>query len=275
MNRLDHSPSVLHNFINKPITIYYKQDTFTMNHTGTTEIQQSDMTRDELIISHMSHAKRIMRKIASQLPQHLDRDDLMSAAVIGLIMAAERFDPSRGVMFLTYAEKRIRGTILDELRAQDWLTRSLRDKFKRLERTFAGLERDLGRDPSSEEVAEAMGIQLEEYFSLLDDVHYLSVVSIDDSWADGDGSPFGLMDLLADVSIESPHEQYVKQQTSDGLQEAIEQLPDKEKEIVYRYYYEDKNLKEIGEMMNLKDARICQLHAQAVMRLRVKLKTYR
>jgi RNA polymerase sigma factor for flagellar operon FliA len=237
--------------------------------------ESRNMVRDELIVTHLSHAKRIMWKIASQLPPHLDRDDLMSAAVIGLIMAAERFDPSRGVQFLTYAELRIRGTILDELRAQDWLSRSLRDKFKRLDKTFSELERELGRDPSSEEVAVAMGLNLDDYFSLLDDVHYLSVVSIDDSWESSDGSPFGLMDILEDASIEGPHDQIVRQQTSDLLLEAIDELPEKEREIVSRYYYEDKSLKEIGEMLNLKESRICQLHGQAIMRLRVKLRLHR
>lgn len=238
-------------------------------------IEPCNAARDELIVTHLGHARRIVRKIASQLPPHLDRDDLMSAAVIGLIMAAERFDPSRGVQFLTFAEQRIRGTILDELRAQDWLTRSLREKFKRLEKTFAGLEQQLGRDPTSEEVARAMELSLDDYFSLLDDVHYLSVVSLDDSWQDSEGNPFGLLDVLHDGSCSSPHDQIVREQTTDLLREAIDELPDKEKEIVCRYYYEDKNLKEIGEMMSLKESRICQLHGQAILRLRVKLRLHR
>ena len=231
--------------------------------------------RDELIVDHLGHAKRIVRKIASQLPPHLDRDDLMSAAVIGLIMAAERFDPSRGVQFLSFAEQWIRGTILDELRAQDWLSRSLREKFKRLERTFTELERELGRDPSSEEVAKAMELSLEDYFGILDDVHYLSVVSLDNSWEDSEGSPFGLLDVIVDDSVEGPHDQMVRQQTTDLLLEAIAELPEKEQEIVTRYYYEDKNLREIGALMNLKESRVCQLHGQAILRLRVKLRLQR
>src|SRR5512138_3398731 len=117
--------------------------------------------RDELIVAHLPLVKFQVGKIASQLPPHLDREDLMSAAIVGLITAAERFEPNRGVQFKTFVEQRIRGTIMDELRAQDWLTRSLRDKFKRLEREFAILEQQLGRNPSSEEVAKAMGMELE------------------------------------------------------------------------------------------------------------------
>lgn len=231
--------------------------------------------RDNLIVTHLSHARRIVRKITSHLPQHIDREDLMSAAVIGLIMAAEKFDPARGFQFLTFAEQRIRGTILDELRAQDWLSRSLREKFKRLEKTFSSLVNKLGRDPSSEEVAQEMDIPLDEYFSLLDEVHCLSVVSIDDSWEDAEGTPFGLLDVLADNSVEGPHDQIVRQQTADQLMNAVNQLPEKEREIINRYYYDDRNMKEIGEIMELKESRICQLHGQAIMRLRVKLKSHR
>ncbi|GAM09286.1 RNA polymerase sigma factor WhiG [Geobacter sp. OR-1] len=237
--------------------------------------EAGNQVRDELIVAHLNHARRIARKIAAHLPPHLDRDDLMSAAVIGLIMAANRFDPTRGVQFISFAEQRIRGTILDELRAQDWLTRSLREKFKLLETKFAELEHQLGRDPASDEVAESMGMSLEDYFCLLDDVRYLSVVSLDNSWEDNEGATFGLLDLIEDVSNDGPHDQIVRRQTADRLQEAIGELPDKEKEIVSRYYYEDKSLKEIGKVMNLKESRICQLHGQAILRLRVKLRLLR
>ena len=242
-------------------------------------INQSDIdcdslnsARDELIVSHLQFAKQITQKIAFQLPSHLDRDDLMSAAVIGLVMAAERFDPTRGIQFKTYAEHRIRGTILDELRNQDWLSRSLRDRFKLLEREFTSLEQQLGRDPTSEEVAQAMGISLDDYFQLLDDVHYLSVISLDDNWEDEDGSPFGLLDVLENETAADPHEEVHVQQTSIFVSRAIDELPDKEREIISRYYYEDLSLKDIGERLKLHESTVCQLHGQAILRLRVKLR---
>ena len=229
--------------------------------------------RDELIVSHLAFAKQVTQKIAVQLPGHLDRDDLMSAAVIGLIMAAERFDPNRGIKFKTYAEQRIRGTIIDELRAQDWLSRSLREKFKQLERTFSALEQKLARDPTGEEVAAAMGISLEEYFQLLDDVHYLSVISLDDSWDDDEGSPFGLLDVLESTEAHDPHIQVADQQIADQLTSAIRELPEKEQEIISQYYYEDRSLKEIAEQLHLHESRVCQLHGQAILRLRVRMKS--
>lgn len=231
--------------------------------------------RDELVVSHLPLVKFLVDRIASALPPHLDRDDLRSAAVIGLISAAERFDPSRGVMFKTFAEQRIRGTIMDELRSQDWLTRSLRDKFKRLEREFSVLEQRLGRNPSSDEVAAAMGLDLEDYFHLLEEIHFLSFVSLDDAWMDEDGSPLGLLDVLEDKGIESPQNQLIARQTVENLAEAIDNLPEKERIVITLYYYEEMNLKEIGAVLHLTESRISQLHSQALLRLRGRMKLHR
>lgn len=230
-------------------------------------------TRDEMIIAHMPMVRYLVNRIASQLPPHLDREDLMSAAVIGLITAAERFDPSRGVQFKTFVEQRIRGTIMDELRAQDWLTRSVRDKYKRLEREFSVLEQKLGRNPTSEEVARAMEMEMEEYHRLLEEVHFLSVVSLDDSWEDEDGSPFGLLDVLEDKGAENPQQQIINREMVSLMATAIEALPEKERIVITLYYFEDMNLKEIGAVLNLTESRICQIHGQAVLRLRSKMKS--
>ncbi|GFO53262.1 DNA-directed RNA polymerase sigma-70 factor [Geomonas sp. Red276] len=230
------------------------------------------LSRDELVVSHLPLVKFIVDRIASSLPPHLDREDLRSAAIVGLISAAERFDPSRGVQFKTFAEQRIRGTIMDELRAQDWLTRSLRDKFKKLEKEFALLEQRLGRNPSSDEVALAMGLELKDYFRLLEEIHLLSFVSLDDAWHDEDGAPFGLLDVLEDKGTESPQNQMIARQTVERLAEAIDNLPEKERIVITLYYYEELNLKEIGAVLDLTESRISQLHSQAIVRLRGKMK---
>ncbi|MCM0081158.1 FliA/WhiG family RNA polymerase sigma factor [Geomonas sp. Red32] len=230
------------------------------------------LSRDELVVSHLPLVKFIVDRIASSLPPHLDREDLRSAAIVGLISAAERFDPSRGVQFKTFAEQRIRGTIMDELRAQDWLTRSLRDKFKKLEKEFALLEQRLGRNPSSDEVAVAMGLELKDYFRLLEEIHLLSFVSLDDAWHDEDGAPFGLLDVLEDKGTESPQNQMIARQTVERLAEAIDNLPEKERIVITLYYYEELNLKEIGAVLDLTESRISQLHSQAIVRLRGKMK---
>ncbi len=237
--------------------------------------RSSAQSRDELIVSHLPLVKFLVGRIASQLPPHLDQEDLMSAAVIGLITAAERFDPSRGVQFKTFAEQRIRGTILDELRSQDWLTRSLRDKFKKLEREFVMLEHRFGRNPTSEEVAKSLEISVEEYHQMLEEIHLLSFVSLDESWEDEDGSPFGLLDILEDKGVENPQSQLMAKQMLDVLTEAIEGLPEKERLVITLYYYEELNLKEIGAVLELSESRISQLHSQAIVRLRAKMKNMR
>ncbi|ADI85804.1 MULTISPECIES: FliA/WhiG family RNA polymerase sigma factor [Geobacter] len=232
-------------------------------------------TRDELIVNHLPLVKFLVGRIASQLPPHLDQEDLMSAAIIGLITAAERFDPTRGVQFKTFAEQRIRGTIIDELRSQDWLTRSLRDKFKKLEKEFVLLEHQLGRNPTSDEVATALKMSVDEYYRMLEEIHLLSFVSLDESWEDDDGSPFGLLDILADTSIENPQSQLMARQMLDSLTESIESLPEKERLVITLYYYEELNLKEIGAVLELSESRISQLHSQAIVRLRAKMKNMR
>ncbi|MGA7827559.1 MAG: FliA/WhiG family RNA polymerase sigma factor [Geobacteraceae bacterium] len=229
-------------------------------------------SRDELVLSHLPLVKYLVGRISSKLPPHLDQQDLMSVAVIGLITAAERFDPGRGILFKTFAEKRVMGSIMDELRAQDWLPRTLREKYKRLEHEFSVLEQKLGRNPSSEEVAAAMGMDLEKYFHLMEEVHSLSFMSLDDFHEDDEGSSFGFLNFLSDNGTESPQNQMMAKQLLQVLGNAIESLPEKERLVVTLYYYEELNLKEIGEIMNLTESRISQLHSQAVIRLKVKMK---
>lgn len=236
--------------------------------------RMGNQARDELILQHLPLVKFVVGRIAAQLPSHIDQDDLTSAAIIGLITAAERFDPTRGVQFKTFAEQRIRGTIMDELRAQDWLTRSMRDKFKKLERIFGELEHRHGRNPTSEEVSQALGMTLDEYYRMLEEINILSFVSLNDNWEDEDGSPFGLLDVLEDTGIENPQSQLMARQMLDNLADSIDGLPEKERLVVTLYYHEELNLKEIGEVMGLTESRISQLHSQAVVRLRSKMRAF-
>lgn len=233
------------------------------------------MNRDQLILEHMPLAKYLVGRIAPQLPQHLDKQDLMSAAIIGLINAADRFDASRGVLFKTFAEQHIRGTIIDELRSYDVLSRSMRDKSKRLERQVAVLEQRLGRNPTSEEMAQALEISLDEYYTLLDDVHVFSFISLDDSWDDEEGNSLSLADVLSESQDKSPQQQVIRMQLTDALGQAIDSLPEKERLAVTLYYCEDLNLKEIGEALGLTESRISQIISQAMVRLRSKLKLHK
>lgn len=231
--------------------------------------------REQLILDHIPLVKYLVGRMSAKLPQHLDQQDLTSSAMIGLINAADRFDPSRGVLFKTFAEQHIRGTILDELRSYDVLSRSMRDKYKRLERELHGLESRFGRHPTSEEVASALEISLDDYFELLDDVHVFTFISLDDSWEGDDGSPLCLADVLCENEAKSPQQQVMAKQLAEALGGAIDTLPEKECLAVKLYYNEDLNLKEIGEMLGLTESRISQLISQAMVRLRSRLRLHK
>ena len=231
-------------------------------------------SRDELIVSHLPLVKYLVKRIAANLPSYLDEDDLISVAVIGLITSAERFEPSRGIMFKTFAEQRIKGTIYDELRAQDWFSRSVREKYKRLERETTALSHKLGRDPDGGEIAEALNMELEEYYQLLREVHAYAFMSLDESWQDDEGNSVSLLDMLEDANSGNPQNQLIKRQVVESLGAAIDILPEKEKLVITLYYFEEMNLKEIGEIIGLTESRVSQLHSQAIMRLRSKLKQH-
>lgn len=231
--------------------------------------------RERLILEHIPLVRYLIAKIAAKLPPHLDMQDLMSSAMIGLINAADRFDSSRGVLFKTFAEQHIRGTILDELRSYDVLSRSMREKYKRLERELHRLEHLLGRNPTSEEVAAALQISLDDYFELLDDVHVFTFISLDDSWEGEDGSQLCLADVLYEAEAKNPQQQVMTMQLAEALGQAIETLPEKERLAVTLYYNEDFNLKEIGETLGLTESRISQIISQAMVRLRSRLRLHR
>ena len=242
-----------------------------MSLTANPTVNEGAAERDALIIAHLPLVKYLVARIVPQLPAHVDPQDLTGAAVIGLINAANRFDPSRGVLFKTFAEQHVRGTILDELRSYDVLSRSMRDKYKRLEREIVSLEHLLGRNPTGEEVAGALGMELDQYYSLLDDVHVFTFISIDDSWEDDDGHPLCLADVLCESESRNPQQQVMKMQLVEALGDAIDTLPEKERQAVVLYYSEDLNLKEIGEALGLTESRISQILSQAMVRLRSKL----
>ncbi len=232
-------------------------------------------SREALILEHMSLVRYLVGRIAPQLPPHLDRQDLMSCAVVGLINAANRFDKTRGVLFKTFAEQHIRGTIIDELRSYDVLSRTTRDKYKKLERQIIVLEHELGRNPTGEEVAASLGITLDGYYQLLDEVHVISFISLDDSSDDEEGNVLSLADVLSNRDEKNPQQQVMMQQMAKALGDAIEALPEKERLAVTLYYSEDMNLKEIGETLGLTESRISQILSQAMVRLRGKLRLYK
>jgi RNA polymerase sigma factor for flagellar operon FliA len=231
--------------------------------------------RDRLVVEYAPLIKYIAQKIAARLPANIELDDLISSGVIGLMDAIEKYDASRDNKFKTYAEFRIRGAILDELRAQDWVPRSVREKAKQLERCYGKIEQIKGRQATDEEVCEELGINQEEFHEMLNQVRSVSLLSYDDlssfSKADkrtlhglGDGSsksptPFNEVNVAAIKGM---------------IAEAIRDLPEKQRLVLSLYYYEDLNLKEIGRVLDVTESRVSQLHTQAILRLKGKLRNH-
>ncbi len=228
--------------------------------------------RDQLIMDYAPLIRFVAQRVASRLPSNIDLDDLISAGVIGLMDAIEKYDPSRDNKFKTYAEFRIRGAILDELRSQDWVPRSVRDKAKRIERTFARLEQELGRSATDIEVSEALDMPLDEYHELVGRVKAVTLLSIDELSGPSQYDRKSLLECLENPQSKNPFLNLKSKGVRDLLMENIDLLPEKQKLVLSLYYYEELNLKEIGLILEVTESRVSQLHTQAVTKLRTKLK---
>lgn len=227
--------------------------------------------KDKLILEYAPLIKFIAQKIAVRLPSNIELDDLISSGVIGLMDAIDKYDPTRDNKFKTYAEFRIRGAILDELRSQDWVPRSVRDKSKLLDRTIIELESQLGRSPEDEEIAEKLGMSMDEYHDLVNQVRPVSLLSIDEAATFSNVDKKSILNLLEGAKVNNPFNQLNSKTVKDVVAKSIEELPERQRLVLSLYYYEDLNLKEIGKVLRVTESRVSQLHAQAVTRLRAKL----
>ncbi len=228
--------------------------------------------KDEIIIEYAPLIKYVAQKIASRLPSNIELDDLISCGVIGLMDAIEKFDPSRDNKFKTYAEFRIRGAILDELRAQDWVPRSIREKAKLVEKTYAKLESQFGRPVTDEEMCDELHISQDEFHDLLNKAKSISLLNIDDTASFSRGDKKLMAGLMESSRNNNPFQAVNYKDIKEKIKEGIKTLPDKQKLVLSLYYYEDLNLKEIGQVLDVTESRVSQLHTQAVLRLRSKLR---
>ncbi len=227
--------------------------------------------KEELIREYAPLIKFVAQKIAVRLPPNIELDDLISAGSIGLMDAIDKWDPNRDNKFKTYAEFRIRGAILDELRSQDWVPRSVRDKSKALDRTIAHLEIEIGRAPTDEELSTRLNMSMHEFHDLVNQVRPVSLLSIDDQPTFSDSDKKSIANLLEGAKSGNPFNQLNLKVVKDVVAKAIEELPERQRLVLSLYYFEDLNLKEIGQVLNVTESRVSQLHAQAVIRLRSKL----
>ncbi|MCO4754952.1 MAG: FliA/WhiG family RNA polymerase sigma factor [Bacteriovoracaceae bacterium] len=228
--------------------------------------------KDQIIVEYAPLVKFIAQKIASRLPSNIELDDLISCGVIGLMDAIQKFDPSRDNKFKTYAEFRIRGAILDELRSQDWVPRSVREKSKQLEKAYAKLERELGRPANDDEMCKELECSLEDFHDMVNKSKSVSLLNIDDSASFNRGDKKLMMGLLEHRRSSNPFSAVNYKSAQNIIKEGIKALPEKQRLVLSLYYFEDLNLKEIGQVLDVTESRVSQLHTQAILKLKAKLK---
>jgi RNA polymerase sigma factor for flagellar operon FliA len=239
------------------------------------DTQISSHLREQIVLEHTPLIRYIVNRIAVRLPSHIDLDDLHNTGVIGLMDAIEKYDPDKNCKFKTYAEFRIKGAILDQLRSLDWVPRSVRQKSRRLERAYGEVEQRLGRSASDDEVADSLGLQLEKFHELLNQVRGISLVNLEEiRGTNSDGDRTGTYaDIIEDVNSENPFASLKLTEMKQVIALTIQALPEKERLVISLYYYEDLNMKEIGGILGITESRVCQIHTKAVLRLRAKLKS--
>lgn len=227
------------------------------------------MDMQECVTRYAPLVKRIAHHMMATLPPSVQVDDMIQAGMLGLIDAAKRYQQSQGAQFETYAVQRIRGAMLDSLRQSDWLPRGLRKNLRRIESTIAKLEQRNGRSPSETELAEALGVPIGEYQQMLQDARGHQLVYYEDFRA---GEDEDVLDRHFADWTEEPLERLLDERMRSALIQAIEDLPEREQKVMALYYQEELNLREIGEILGVSESRVCQLHGQAVSRLRARLR---
>lgn len=234
----------------------------------------SGTARDALILHYSPLVKYVAGRVAVGLPANIDQSDLISYGIFGLIDAIDKYDRDKGVKFETYAISRIRGAIIDELRAIDWVPRSVRAKARSIEKAYTSLENKLKRPPSDPEIAEELGISVDELTGIYTQLSTVSLIALDELMTiDGEkGDRMSLVDTLEDTKTESPMEVFESEEMKNILIEAINKLPEREKVVVTLYYYEGLTLAEIGQVLGVTESRICQMHTKAVLALRGRIR---
>jgi len=229
-------------------------------------------SRDELLARHLPLVRQVVQRLAVRKPPHIDIEDLVSWGIVGLLDAIKKYDPGKEASFSTYAQFRIRGAILDHLRSLDWVPRSVRQKASMLEKTCHRLENALGRSASEEEIAAALGIDLQEYQSLLSKVGEMCLFSLEDLGFGSGDERFRKSKPSEVLDGDDPLAVLLTQERIDIVADAIGRLPERERLVVTLYYHEELTMKEVGAVLGLTESRVSQVHSQAMLRLRGNLR---
>ena len=232
-----------------------------------------DRAKEALVLAYAPLVKYVAGRLGSGLPAHVEEADLISYGLSGLTAAVERYDPMREIKFETFAIPRVRGAILDELRALDWVPRTVRARARQLERANVRLEGRLLRAPSDDELATELSVTVDELHDALLEISRSTIVALDELWSsqDGGGDQVSLLETVADLEAPDPQAVFDTLERHQQISEAILALPERERLVIALYYYEELTLREIGEVLGVTESRVSQMHAKAALRLRSKL----
>ncbi len=228
--------------------------------------------REQLIVQYSPLVKYVAGRVAVGMPPHVEVSDLVSYGIFGLIDAIDKFDLERGFKFETYAISRIRGSIIDELRAMDWVPRSVRSKARSIERAVEELQAELGRSPTEEEIAAELEISRDELGDMLASTSNVNLVALDGLLnVSDDGSGVRLVDTIEDDKTPAPGRRLDDEELRAQMRETIQRLPEREQTVLALYYFENLTLRQVGDILGVTESRICQIHAKAVMSMRARM----
>lgn len=236
--------------------------------------QGDGSARERLVVAYSPLVKFVAGRTGARLPSHVEQSDLISYGMLGLLEAMDRFDPRRQIRFETFAMQRIRGAIIDELRSLDWVPRSVRSRAREIEQANSKLEHKLGRAPTDAELSDALGIAESDLQDSLIQISNSSILALEELWMtpDASGDKVSLLDTIEDENAPNPQAALDSSEVKDRLQEAIQDLPERETLVIALYYFENLTLREIGDVLGVTESRVSQLHSKAVLRLRSRLK---
>nr|CAX68947.1 RNA polymerase sigma factor 70 [uncultured bacterium] len=231
--------------------------------------RRTKLLREEIVRKYMYLVKYVAGRVAIGLPSNVEFNDLVSYGLLGLFDAIEKYDVMQGNKFETYAVSRIRGAIMDELRKLDWAPRLLRKRAREIEKKSRELEDQFGRMATDDELAQSLGMSVEDLNGIYSELNSTTFLSLDEVWQNDDGNkPISRLQTVEDSLITNQFNYVNQNEVKQLLAESIDLLPEKEKLVVVLYYYENLTLREIGDVLNVSESRVCQIHTKVVSRLR-------
>ncbi len=234
--------------------------------------ENSQRSREDMVVKHAPLVKRVVTRMAARFPPGVDQDELYQVGMIGLLGAVDKFDPSKDVQFKTYAEFRVKGAILDELRSMDWVPRSVRAASNQWGAAWRSKASELGREPNDTEMALQLDMSISEYHEFIAKANAIPLISVEEIKGNSsEEDSVNLLDILSDPGEKDPFDLVSMQQMQNQLAEAIKELSEREQMVLSLYYQEELNLKEIGEVLGVIESRVSQIRSKAILKLRAKL----